>query len=143
MTDIPTILGVLNSIKTATDITKLLREADLSLEKAEYKMKLADLMDALTDAKFRLAELQEIISEKDKRLLEIEEAFEKKDNLIRAGDAYYSTDKNGNPIGHPYCLRCWENDHKQRQLVDTPSAYGSRKCPTCGQNYFEDKTWSK
>jgi hypothetical protein len=32
-------------------------------------------------------------------------------------DAYYATDANGKPTGVPFCLRCWENEHKKRQLV--------------------------
>ena len=43
MPDITTIAAVLNSLKAATDIAKFLRESDLSLERAELKLKLADL----------------------------------------------------------------------------------------------------
>jgi hypothetical protein len=133
MPDIVSIAAVLSSIKTATDVAKFLRESDLSLEKAELKLKLADLVSALAEAKMSLADIQETLSAKDKRIAELEEAFQSKDSLVRRYDAYYATDKDGNPVGVAFCLRCWENDRRKRQLVyDTK---GARVCTTCGQHY--------
>ena len=51
MPDIATIAAALNSLKTATDIVKFIRESDLSIERAELKLKLADLVGALAEAK--------------------------------------------------------------------------------------------
>ena len=45
------ISSVLSSIKAATDIAKLVRESGLTLEKAEVKLKLAELVEKLADAK--------------------------------------------------------------------------------------------
>jgi len=133
MPDITVISAALTSLKAATDIAKILRESDLSLEKAELKLKLADLISALADIKIELTEVQEVIIKKDKRIAEIEEAFETKGTLIRKDDAYYEADVEGNPFGIPYCLRCWENDHRKRQLV-----HHSRQttiCASCGHHY--------
>lgn len=44
MPDMASVSVVLSSIKTATDIVKFLRETDVSLEKAETKLKLAELV---------------------------------------------------------------------------------------------------
>lgn len=44
MPDMASVSVVLTSIKTATDIAKLLRETDVSLEKAETKLKLAEMV---------------------------------------------------------------------------------------------------
>jgi hypothetical protein len=76
------------------------------------KLKLADLISALAEAKIELTEVQETIAQKDKRIAELEEALQSSDSLVRRYDAYYHTDENGQPIGIPFCLRCWENDHK-------------------------------
>jgi hypothetical protein len=135
MPDIATIAAALTSLKTATDIAKFLRESDLSLEKAELKLKLADLVGALADTKIELVEVQEALTEKDKRIAELEEAFQLKDSFVRRYDAYYATDTNGRPLGVPYCLRCWENDHKRRQLVHEAKDWRTRVCPTCGHKY--------
>ncbi len=135
MTDIATIAAALNSLKNATDIAKFLRESNLSLERAELKFKLAELVGALADAKLELIEVQETVSEKDKRIAEIEEAFQGKDELLRRYDAYYKIDEAGNPFGVAYCLRCWENDHKKRQLVHEAKDRFTRVCTACGHRY--------
>lgn len=135
MPDIATIAAALTSLKTATDIAKFLRESDLSLERAELKLKLADLVGALADAKLELIEVQETLSEKDKKIAELEEAFQIKDELVRRYDAYYQIDEAGNPIGLAYCLRCWENDHKKRQLVHDAKDRFTRVCTACGHRY--------
>lgn len=135
MPDITSIAAILSSIKTATDIAKFLRESDLSLERAELKLKLADLVSALAEAKMELTEIQETLSAKDKQIAELEEAFQSKDSLARRYDAYYTTDENGNPVGVPLCLRCWENDHKKRQLVHDAKDHRTRVCTACGHHY--------
>ena len=135
MPDIATIAAALNSLKTAADIVKFIRESDLSIERAELKLKLADLVGALAEAKIELTEVQDILSAKDKKIAELEEAFQSKDELVRRNDAYYQIDEAGNPIGLPYCLRCWENDHKRRQLVYVANDRFTRICTACGHRY--------
>jgi hypothetical protein len=136
MPDITTIATVLTSLKTATDIAKFLRESDLSIERAELKLKLADLIGALAETKIELAEVQDTIFGKDKRITELEEAFQAKDALVRHGDAMYTKGTNGEAVGVAYCLRCWESDHKQRQLIE---GHGLGRienvCTSCGQKY--------
>jgi hypothetical protein len=133
MPDIAVISAALTSLKAATEIAKILREGDLSLEKAELKLKLADLISALADTKIKLAEVQEVIIGKDNRIAELEEAFEIKGTLKRENDAYYVVDAEGNPVGAPYCLRCWETDHRKRQLVQ--HSRHATICTSCGHKY--------
>lgn len=135
MPDIAAIGAVLNSLKTATDIAKFIRESDLSLERAELKLKVADLVGALADVKLELVELQEEFAAKEQRIKDLEDAFQAKNSLVRRYDAYYRADADGNPIGVPYCLRCWETDHKQRQLVHDAKEYRARICTSCGHRY--------
>ena len=138
MPDMTSIAAILTSIKTATDIAKFLRESDLSLERAELKLKLADLVGTLAEAKMELAEIQETLSAKDKRISELEEAFESKDMLVRKNDAFYAADEHGNPTGTPYCFRCWENDHKKRHLVHDSKEWRKRVCTACGHRYDDN-----
>lgn len=135
MPDIATIGAALSSIKTATDIAKFLRQSDMSLEKAELKLKLADLLVSLADAKIELVEVQEELQQKDKKIAELTSAFEAKDDLVRRGDAYYVMDEHGEATGTPFCLRCWESDHKQRQLVRSPKDHRTLVCTSCGHQY--------
>ncbi|WP_395055076.1 hypothetical protein [Polaromonas sp.] len=135
MPDISTIGAVLGSLKTATDIAKFIRESDVSIERAELKLKVADLVSALADVKMELVELQDTFASKEKRIRELEEAFQAKDSLVRRYDAYYRADSEGKPVGVPFCLRCWENDHRQRQLVHDAKEYRIRICTNCGHRY--------
>ena len=135
MPDLATIGAALSSIKTATDIAKFLRESDLSLEKAELKLKLADLLVSLADAKVELVEVQEELAQKDKKIAELTSAFEAKDDLVQRGDAYYIRDVYGEATGKPFCLRCWESDHKQRQLVRSPKDHRTLVCTSCSHKY--------
>lgn len=135
MADMATIAAALSSLKTATDIARFLRESDLSLERAELKLKLADLVGALADTKIELVEVQEALSEKDKRITELEQAFEGMDAIVRHHDAYYGTNEAGEPTGVAYCLRCWENAHKKRQLVCDAKDHRAHVCTACGHRY--------
>lgn len=135
MPDLATIGTVLSSLKTATEITKFLRETDLSLERADLKLKLADLIGALAEAKIVLVEVQETLAVKDQRIAELEEAFNSKDDLVCRYDAYYAADSEGKPKGVPYCLRCWETEHKKRQLVHSTKDFRIRVCTSCGHQY--------
>ena len=135
MPDFSAIGAVLGSLKTATEIAKFIRESDFSIERAEMKMKVADLIGALADVKLELVELQDAFASKDTRIKELEDAFETKDSLVRRYDAYYKADTSSNPLGAPYCLRCWESDHKQRLLVHDAKEYRTRLCTSCGHKY--------
>ena len=134
MPDIASIGAALGSIKTATDIVKFLRTSDLSIERAELKLKLADLLGALADAKIELVEVQGTLAEKEAHILELQKAFESREMLVRYRDAYYVVE-DGKPMGVPFCLRCWENDHKQKQLVSNPKDHRVRVCTSCGHQY--------
>lgn len=135
MPDMAAIGALLGSVKTATDIAKFIRESDVSIERAELKLKVADLVGALADIKIELVELQEAFAEKERRIQELEEAFQAKGQMVRRYDAYYRADDERNPVGVAYCLRCWENDHKQRQLVHDAKEYRIRVCTGCGHRY--------
>lgn len=135
MPDLATISAALGSIKTATEIAKYFRDSDFNLEKAEMKLKLADLVSALAEVKMELVEVQDEIIKKDKVIADLREAFKAKDDLVRRYDAYYKKDEKGGPVGVPYCLRCWEGEHKMRQLVHDSKDHRTRMCTGCGQRY--------
>lgn len=137
MNEFAIISSLLTSVKTATEITKILRESDLSLEKAEVKLKFADLVVALADTKMQLSDVQELLKEKDKKISELEGAFRIKEQLVRPKhlDAYYKRNENGKPKGTPFCLGCWENNHKICQLVRSSKFNNIKVCTSCGHEF--------
>jgi hypothetical protein len=133
MTDIATISSMLSSIKTASDIAKLFRDTDLSFEKAEQKLKLADLISALADAMIEAAEIQELISSKNKRIKELEEAVETKVKLQWQAPFYWSMDEEKRD--GPFCQQCYDKDNKLIRLQDR--SQGNWECKTC-KNFYKD-----
>ena len=106
MADLPTISAALSSLKTATEIAKLLKNNDVSPENAELKLNLAELINSLADASIEIVDVQEFLSEKEKKIIELQDAFKNKENLVQERDAYYETDDNGKPHGQPICKHC-------------------------------------
>jgi hypothetical protein len=141
MPDIVAITAFLASVKNATDIAKAIRGADISLEKAEAKLKMAELIESLADARMQAAEIQDVIQDKDKKIAELENAFELKSKLIRQWDAYYLTDDNGNPTGGPYCSHCWEVNHRGVHLHHNVT-HNDRVCPACNTSYIRQRARS-
>lgn len=135
MPDLAAIASLLSSVKTATEITKALRNTDFSLEKAELKMKLAELIGALAEIKLEVVEVQSQVAERDARISELEAAFQTKDEVERYRDAVYRKDENGKPIGRPHCLKCWQVKHKLYEMQVAPKDRHVRVCVSCGTGY--------
>jgi len=131
--DLSVITSALTAVKTATEIASFFRQSDFSLQKAKTKDMIADLLNALADAKISIAEARTLIEEKEREINELRAALELSKKLVRHRDAYFETDSNGNPIGDPYCIRCWEADHRAIHLVT--SGAGWRSCPECRRDY--------
>jgi hypothetical protein len=129
MPDLATLSAFFGSIKTATELAKVIKGTDLSLEKAETKLKMAELISALADAKIHAAEIQDLLQEKDNRIKELEKSLENKSKLIRHNGKYYESQENGNPIGDPYCSHCWESKNKMIHL--TKMNHKVFTCPSC------------
>src|ERR1043165_2655860 len=110
MTDIATISTFLSSIRTATEIAKAIKSADVSLEKAETKLKMAELIESLADAKMQAAEIQEVIQEKDNKIAELEKAMKIKDSLSFENNYYWVI--KGEEKEGPYCTHCWDKESR-------------------------------
>jgi len=139
--DIPTIAAILGSIKSATksatDIAKLLKETDLSLKKAEVKLKLADLISTLADAKIEIAEVQDLLREKDTKIRELEEFLAVKAKLAYEAPYYWMV--KGDKKDGPFCQQCYDATGKLIRLQHRGVA-GSWACRTCNK-IFEDKDY--
>ncbi|GAA3988171.1 hypothetical protein GCM10022279_09100 [Comamonas faecalis] len=74
--DLTSISALLSSLKTATDIAKAIKESDVSLEKAESKLKLEELISALADAKIEVTEIRQALLDKDAELRALKNQLE-------------------------------------------------------------------
>jgi len=132
MADIASISAILSSIKVATDIAKGIREGKISLEQAEYKYKLAELIEALADAKLQIASIQDFLLEKDNRIRDLEEDAEIRAKLDYEEPFYWINKESGRD--GPYCQQCYDSGKKLIRL----QPYTDRKhwhCMTCKGTY--------
>ena len=145
MPDIATMSAFIGSIKTATELAKAIKGADLSLEKAETKLKIAELMSALADAKILAAEIQGLLQQKDKEIKGLKSELEFKPKLIRKDGCYFDTNELDKNLYEPFCSQCWEvkkvpvHLSKQSSVLLTgggkPRRLLSYYCPTCKNPY--------
>ncbi|MDR3553767.1 MAG: hypothetical protein P4L55_03335 [Syntrophobacteraceae bacterium] len=133
MPDIATIASALSSIKTAVDIAKLIKESSVSLEQAEVKLKLAELISALADAKIEIANVQEALVGKDRQIAELRELQNIRERL-KYEAPYYWMDRDGTKDG-PYCQQCWDNSQKLIRLQGSTDGYWH--CRTCDSGYTD------
>jgi ribosomal protein L37AE/L43A len=136
MTDISSITSILGSIKTATDIARFFKETTTSLEKAETKLKLADLISALADAKIEAADIQSLIVEKDEEIKRLKETLEIKQQ-VKYEKPYYWLGEGDNKDG-PYCQHCYDQNGKLIRLQSYDN--GRWDCKAC-QNKYTDSSY--
>ncbi|WP_323001804.1 hypothetical protein [Denitromonas sp.] len=134
MADLTAVSTVLSSIKAATDIAKIVRESGLTLEQAEYKLKLAELVEKLADAKLELASIQDVIDERDRQIKELKEAAIVKGKLSFDPPYYWLVGENGLRDG-PFCQQCYDSSAKLIRLTGFGNGYW--ECKTCNSNYMD------
>jgi hypothetical protein len=125
------ISSALTSIKTATEIAKFLRDTDISLEKAEFKLKVADLVNSLADAKLQIADIKNIVTEKDQFIKDLSEKLKIKGQVSYEAPFYWLSDE-GKKDG-PFCQKCYDTDQKLIRLQGQDNDIWH--CFTC-KNYF-------
>jgi hypothetical protein len=132
--DVTAISTLLGSIKTATEIAKLIKDSDLTLEKAETKLKLADLISALADAKIEVVDVQQSLLERDAEIRKLKEALEVRDDLVYEAPNYWLHDDEGTKEG-PFCQQCY--DSGQRLVRLQGSGDGHWECKSCKNVFLE------
>jgi hypothetical protein len=132
MTDISSITSIVGSIKIATDIAKFFKESTTSLEEAETKLKLADLISALADAKIEAADIQSLVLEKDEEIKRLKEALEIKQQ-VKYEKPYYWLCEGDNKDG-PYCQHCFDKEGKLIRLQSFNNN-GYWRCMVCKSDY--------
>jgi len=106
--------SALASIKTAADIARLLKNTDISLEKAELKLKLAEMISALAEAKIEMAQVQGLIAEKDRVIKELGEKLVVKGEMRYQAPFYWRI--HGDEKEGPFCQKCYDCEGKLIRL---------------------------
>ncbi|ENO1850667.1 hypothetical protein [Vibrio vulnificus] len=107
MVDISMLSAALGSVKTATEIAKLIKESGTSLEKAEVKLQIAELISTLADIKMELADVQTLLIQKDEEIAALQNKLMLKESVIWEKPYYFI--KDGEKKDGPYCQQCWDS----------------------------------
>ena len=129
---VASIASLLGSVKTATEIAKFVKDSDVSIEKAETKLKLAELISALADVKIEAAEIQQALLERDGRIRELERAAETRAALDWREPCYWLPSPSGQD--EPFCQHCYDGSRKLARLhTDNKGLY---QCRVCDKNFL-------
>lgn len=137
--DITTVTTLLGSIKTATEIAKLIKDSDLSLQKAETRLKLAELIGALADAKMEGVELQQTLGEKDSQIQELEKQLQVRERVTWRQPSYWLKTDEG--TDGPFCQQCYDSGQKLIRLQGDGD--GCWECKVCKNRYIDPERAAK
>lgn len=126
--------AALQSINASVELVKALSSASGAVERAELKLKLANIMTDLAEAKLALAEGLEERNRLDAQIAELVEALRLKETVVRKFDAYYAVADDG-PTGDPYCSRCWEATNRLYHLISAQRGDTFSSCAVCHSKY--------
>lgn len=138
MPDIGAISAGISSIKTAIFIAKELKGVASSYKDAEIKLKIAELLEAMSEAKMQLVDAQDENLELKQKIRELEEALSKQDEVVfRDGYYFMAEPQEGKPEG-PFCPNCYSNDRRLSVLSEVTNdfrVFGKYHCPACNQRF--------
>ena len=131
--EITAIAAALTSLKTAGDIAKLIKETGASLEKAEARLQLANLTEALADAKLEVNEIQQMLIDKDEVIRLLKEQLTLRERLQFESPYYWLTD--GPSKEGPFCQCCYDGQEKLARLQGNGSGFW--RCTICSNTYTD------
>lgn len=138
--DIP---GTLAAIGSALTVVKELREIDGQLDKAEMKLKIADITGALADARHGIVDAEEILKAKDREIERLSELFAyRAERTTRyKGFTYEKAEDEDRPVGLPFCTVC-EQGGRLIRLVELNKEGRPAVCPKCKADFGHQTEWS-
>lgn len=138
MPDFGAISAGISSIKVAIEIAKELKGATSAIKDAEVKLKIAELLEAMSEVKIQLVEAQDENLELKKAIKQLEAALARQDEVIfRDGYYYLAEPQEGKPEG-PFCSNCYSSNNRLTLLTEVTGTFrrfGKYHCPACEQRF--------
>jgi hypothetical protein len=125
------IAQALTAVTAAIGLAKELSATDRAIDKADLKLKAAELTSALADAKIALSTAQDQIRDRDKEIAKLKASFKKAQETIEHHGFHYEQ-RNGKAVGMPFCPHCMSSGFLSRLDRPTP---GRGKCPNCKNEF--------
>ena len=134
MPDITAISVGLQSIKTALDITKELRNIDASLADAEVKLKIIELMDALSEVKLQISDARDENLDLKEKIKELESKLNLQEEVEFRDNHYFLKNPKSDQAPGPFCSNCYSDGKKLilvSELTGDFQVFGKYRCPKC------------
>lgn len=132
------VVATISAVSAALGLAKEIREIDAQFDKAELRLKIADLTISLSEAKLGLQDVAEQIREKDAEISRLSKLLEFREaKLSDQGEFRYFANEEGGPKGFPICPRCEKKGDFHSLVQDRSKGAGSATyvCPTCKANF--------
>lgn len=129
LTSIATLLG---NAKAAIELAKVIKDSSTTLDQAETKLKLAELISALADVKVQAAEVQQELLDAQAQVRALEAQAAERAALEWRQPAYWRKSEDGK-TETPYCQPC--NDKEGRLAVLHVIDPGEYHCHACGKTF--------
>lgn len=129
--DLGTVASLLGNVKTATEIARAIKDSGVTLEQAEIKIKLADLLFALAEVKTEAADVRQALLDAQERIRELEEEAKLKAELQWHQPYYWRTGKDGE--AELFCQPCRDTDKRLSRLHT--DGKGLFQCRVCRQGF--------
>ena len=131
------IATALAGIRTATEIAKLIKDSGATLEKAEIRLKMAELIEALADTKLQISDIKQLLVEKDELIAKLESVAAVRAALTYDAPYYWRVD--GEKKDGPFCQKCYDADGTLMRLQKGYTR-GQWSCHSC-KGYVEDSSY--
>ena len=134
--DIAAITALLGGVKTASELAKAIKDSGSTLEQAEVKLKLAELISTLADVKFEAAGVQEELIAAKEQIRALEGAVKQRAALVWKQPCYWMPRDGDANIEEPYCQPCHDNDKRLSRLHH--DGKGAFQCMVCKMRFRTD-----
>ncbi|RZI58630.1 MAG: hypothetical protein EOP37_15245 [Rubrivivax sp.] len=129
--DIAAITALIGGVKTASELAKAIKDSGSTLEQAEVKLKLADLISTLADVRLEAAGVQEELLAAREQIRSLESAAKQRASIVWRQPCYWLPRDGDVSIEEPYCQPCHDNDQRLSRLHhDSRGAFTCMVCKT-------------
>lgn len=124
----------LSAASSAISIAKTLNDLDRNYDVAQFKIRITELLEALSETKLALLSAREMVAEQEAEIKQLRQSKSNREDLIADGAYKYLPDDSGNKTGFPVCPKCDQVDGRIIQLVQN-AKIDAAKCPACKGEY--------
>jgi hypothetical protein len=107
--DIPATLG---AVKSAIDAAKILRETGRAWDEATFKLRIIELISALSDAQTAIADLNAELRARDEKIAALQRELTEVASLVYRAPFYWRPASDGQPEDGPFCQSCFDSAHR-------------------------------